>query len=128
MLLKEIKECLDAALLTKGGLSNIEIDMACGCDLMSDVLSFAKAGALLLTGLTSPQAIYTAEMAYIKAICFVRNKIPDSDTIKLAEEKGIILLSTHLLMFESCGRLYKKGLKGCSEVGEEKQAEKIVRR
>jgi predicted transcriptional regulator len=82
---------------------------------MSDVLAFTKAGSLLLTGLTNPQVVRTAEMADIVAICFTRGKKPDEGTIRLAKSKGLPLLTTRLPMFESCGRLYKSGVVGCSE-------------
>ena len=115
MTLKEITAILEAEVVWNGKSEDISIEMACGADLMSDVLTFAKAGALLLTGLTTAQVIYTAEMADIKAICFVRDKKPHKETTALAESRGIILLRTRLPMFESCGRLYQRGLKGCSE-------------
>ena len=40
-------------------------------------------------------------------------------TIEMAKSKNILLLVTPLLMFESCGRLYRKGLPGCSEYEKE---------
>ncbi len=92
-----------------------EVGMACGADLMSDVLAFTKAGSLLLTGLTNPQVVMTAEMADIKAICFVRGKKPNSETVRLAKDKGMLMMTTRLPMFESCGILYQKGLRGCSQ-------------
>ena len=92
-----------------------DIGMACGSDLMSDVLSFVKSESLLLTGLTNPQVVRTAEMADLAAICFVRGKKPDQETIKMAESRNIPLLTTPLPMFESCGRLWTQGLPGCSE-------------
>ena len=87
--------------------------MACGADLMSDVLAFTHTGTLLMTGLTNPQAIRTAEMAGIVAIVFVRGKLPPPETIALAEEKGIPLLASKYTMYETCGRLYEAGLKSC---------------
>jgi hypothetical protein len=51
-------------------------------------------------------------MADIKAVVFVRGKYPPPETIALAEEKGIPLLSTSYTMYESCGRLYQAGLRG----------------
>jgi len=115
MTLNEIKRILDAKVITGSELLQEDIKMACGSDLMSDVLSFVKAGSLLLTGLTNPQVVRTAEMADLAAICFVRGKKPDRETIKLAESRNIPLLTTPLPMFESCGRLYRQGLPGCSE-------------
>ena len=115
MKLKDIERILEAEIIVGGSLLEREIGMACGSDLMSDVLSFAKSGSLLLTGLTNPQVVRTAEMADLQAICFVRGKKPEKETIEMAESKDIPLLVTPLPMFESCGRLYQAGLPGCSE-------------
>ena len=113
MTLDEIKKVLEAELIAGNNLQGEDITIVCGCDLMSDVLSFAKHGALLLTGLTNPQVVRTAEMADLRAICFVRGKKPGRETIEIAEAKNIPLMTTLLPMFESCGRLYKEGIHGC---------------
>jgi hypothetical protein len=115
MKLKQITKILEAELITSQK-EDPEIQMACGSDLMSDVLVFTKPGSILLTGLTSLQVIYTASTAGVKAICFVRGKNPPQETLDLAKKKGIALITTMLPMFESCGRLREKGLRGCSEV------------
>ncbi|MHC4204371.1 MAG: DRTGG domain-containing protein [Planctomycetota bacterium] len=115
MKLKDIKKILEAEVITGSDLLETEIKMACGCDLMSDVLSFVKSDSLLLTGLTNPQVVRTAEMADLSAICFVRGKKPDQETIDIAKSNDIPMLTTHLLLFESCGRLHREGLSGCSE-------------
>lgn len=116
MLLKKIKEILNAEVIYGDELLNIDIESGCGADLMSDVLAFTKENSLLLTGLTNSQLVRTAEMVDIKAICIVRNKIPDQECIELAKNKNIPLLKTKLPMFEACGKLYKNGLPGGSEV------------
>jgi hypothetical protein len=67
----------------------------------------------LMTGLTNPQVVRTAEMAGIVAIVFVRGKLPPPETIALAEEKGIPLLASKYTMYETCGRIYRTGLKSC---------------
>jgi predicted transcriptional regulator len=115
MTLDEVKKILDADVLVGKNLLNQEVKMACGSDLMSDVLAFVKPECLLLTGLTNPQVVRTAEMADVAAICFVRGKKPGPATIEMAESKNIPLLTTQIPMFESCGRLWKKGMLGCSE-------------
>ncbi len=115
MTLQEAKEILEAEVLTGDDLLGQPIKMACGSDLMSDVLSFVKSESLLLTGLTNPQVVRTAEVADLAAICFVRGKKPDPLTIEMAKAKNIPLLTTPLPMFESCGRLWMRGLPGCSE-------------
>ena len=119
MTLQEIKEILNAqVILAPQDLHHIEIKMACGCDLMSDVLAFTKEDSLLLTGLTNLQVVRTAEMANVTALVFVRGKEPDRETIALAMTKKIPILLTDLPLYEACGRLYLRGLRGCSE-GEE---------
>ena len=115
MTLEEVKEILKAEVIVGPNNLQMEVKMGCGCDLMSDVLAFIKSESLLLTGLTNTQVVRTAEMADVAAICFVRGKKPDEETIRLAESKELPLLVTQLPMFESCGQLYKKGLMGCSE-------------
>ena len=117
MTLREVQRILQAEVLSGGDLDSIVVEMACGADLMSDVLAHIEAESLLLTGLTNPQVIRTAEMASVVAICFVRGKRPQPETVALAESKGLPLLATVLPMFESCGRLYREGLIGCSERG-----------
>ena len=118
MILQKIKEILNAQVIIAPQEADMELKMACGCDLMSDVLAFAKEDSLLLTGLTNLQVVRTAEMANIKALIFVRGKEPDRETIALAMAKNIPLLLTDLPMYEACGRLYQAGLRGCSEVEE----------
>ena len=116
MKLEEVRDILEAEVIVGGNYLDREIIMACGSDLMSDVLTFIKPGALLLTGLTNSQAVRTAEIAEIIAICFVRGKKPQEDTIKLAREKGLPLLATRFSMYVSSGRLYKNGLPGWDDL------------
>ena len=118
MKLEELLDLIDGETLTEEAELSREIRGGCGADLMSDVLAFIKPHALLLTGLTNVQAVRTAEIAEVKAIVYVRGKLPEPAAIELAREKGIVLLATRLPMFESCGRLYSQGLPGGSELQE----------
>ena len=113
--LEDVKRILEAEVIVGGELLRRDVRTACGSDLMSDVLAFVKSECLLLTGLTNPQVVRTAEMADLGSVCFVRGKRPDNQTIKLAEAKNIPLLTTPLSMFESCGRLYREGVTSCFE-------------
>ena len=110
MTLNEIKEIVEADVLTNNSDMNIQIDRGCSSDLMSDVLAFSRSGSLLITGLTNETVVRSSEFANMKAILFVRGKKPNTKTIALAEEKKIPMLATKLSMFEACGRLYIKGL------------------
>lgn len=113
--LQRIKTLLDAEFLCGDDCSDKKVEMVAASDLMSDVLAFIKSGSLLLTGLVNQQVVRTAEMSEVAAICFVRGKLPQEETIKLAIEKKIPLLATKLSMYESCGRLHKEGLLGCND-------------
>jgi predicted transcriptional regulator len=112
MKIREIVKILDCKVLVGEDYLDNEVNAGCGCDLMSDVLAFIETNSILLTGLNNIQAIRTAEIAEIKAICFVRGKHPSEEMKKLAEVKEIILLSTTLPLFVACGKLYMKGLVG----------------
>ncbi|HHX44899.1 MAG TPA: hypothetical protein GX714_13075 [Chloroflexi bacterium] len=113
MTLEDVLVAIDGKAISRGVDVGASVAMACGADLMSDVLAFTHAGTLLLTGLTNPQVVRTAEMAGIKAIVFVRGKYPPPETITLAEQKGIPLLASRYTMYETCGRLFQAGLPGC---------------
>lgn len=88
---------------------------ACGADLMSDVLAFAKHGSVLLTGMVNHHAVRTAEMLDVLCVVFVRGKLPTPDVCELAEKCGITLLSCKYTLYEACGLLYKAGLPACKE-------------
>ncbi len=111
--LEEVLAAIDGKVISKNVDLGMVVDKGCGADLMSDVLAFTHTGTLLMTGLTNPQVVRTAEIAGIKAIVFVRGKYPPPETIALAEEKGIPLLVSRYTMYETCGRLYNRGLASC---------------
>lgn len=116
MNIHKVKQIIDAEVICGEDFMDKEVKMGCGCDLMSHILAHIESeSTLLLTGLTTPQVIYASDALGLKAICFVRGKRPDDDVIKLAKERAIVLMYTQLPLFESCGKLYKEGLKGISE-------------
>ena len=51
-------------------------------------------------------------MMDMKCIVFVRGKIPPESVIELADESGIVVLSTEERMYVACGKLYSNGLAG----------------
>jgi predicted transcriptional regulator len=113
--LRDVKEILDADVIVGEDKLDMEVKTAFGADLMSDVLALAKAGSILLTGLTNDQVIRTADILDIAAIILVRGKRANADTINLAKELKIPILSTKYILFETAGRLYAKGMVGCVE-------------
>ncbi|MEG1501046.1 MAG: DRTGG domain-containing protein [Clostridiales bacterium] len=115
MIIKDIQEILSAQIFCCEDQLNQEIHCACGSDMMSDVLAFAKDQGVLLTGLNNPQVVRTAEMMDMHCIIFVRGKAPNDEVLALAKERKIVILSTAETMFIACGKLYESGLKGGSK-------------
>jgi predicted transcriptional regulator len=110
MELNKIIEIVDGTLLNpEVGLQH-QIRGGIGADLMSDVLAASQPDAILLTGLTNPQVVRTAQMADIRAIVFVRDKKPQAATLEIATQEEIPLITSPFGMFEVCGRLHKAGL------------------
>lgn len=91
---------------------DLEVESACGADLMSDVMAFVKERVVLLTGLVNPQTVRTAELLDIRVIVFVRGKKPTEEMVKMANEAGMTLMTTRQSMFIACGKLYEAGLRG----------------
>lgn len=121
MKLREVKEVLDAEVVVGHDQLDMEVDKGACADLMSDLLVYCRTGSLLLTGLVNYQVIRTAEVLDAAAVVMVRGKTPLPETVKLAEELHIPLLTTKYILFETVGRLYVKGMAGCIEkVGEER--------
>jgi predicted transcriptional regulator len=114
MHLKYIQELIEADVLAYAQGLDLDIKTAFGSDLMSDVLAYVEEDTLLITGLTNQQVIRTAEMLDLKAILFVRGKIPCQEVVELAEEKKILLMMTRESLFTVSGILYGSGLRGIS--------------
>ena len=115
MTLYEIKDLLEAEVLIGDDQLGMEVKTAFMADLMSDVLAFATSGSLLITGLTNPQVLRTADIIDIAAIIMGRGKRLSPEMTELAQTLNIPVLTTKYILFEVAGRLYSKGLRGCIE-------------
>ena len=112
MTIDDVKDILGALYICGEEFGERQVHTACGSDMMSDVLAFVKDQSVLLTGLTNPQVIRTAEMMDIICSVFVRGKEPDEQMIRMAKQAQIALLSAEQRMFTACGLLYSMGLRG----------------
>lgn len=112
MKISDIILLLEAKNLTPELDTDKELHSACGSDMMSDVLAYVKEQAVLLTGLNNPQVIRTADMMDMMCVVYVRGKVPDELSLKIAREKGICVLTTDSALFTCCGILYGNGLRG----------------
>jgi len=110
MKLSDLIDLINGKIVNESAFEDKEISGAMGADLMSDVLASIKPDAVLLTGLCNPQVVRTALIADIRAIIFIRGKQPAEETIKLANEENIPLVTTEYGGFTACGILYKAGL------------------
>ncbi len=110
MNLRDLIRIIDGALITSPVKLNREIKGGFGADLMSDVLASIQPEAVLVTGLCNPQVVRTAQMSDVAAIVLVRGKQPPDETVRLANEESVPLISTPYGMFEVCGRLHEAGL------------------
>jgi hypothetical protein len=112
MKLSEIRDLLHCATLSGEESMGLEVETAVASDGMSEVLASPHPGAILITGLTNIQSVRTAVVADIPAILYVRGKRPNDKTVEVAREKKIVLMATAEGMFDSCGLLRARGLKG----------------
>jgi predicted transcriptional regulator len=114
MKLREIRDLLDAEVITGEATLEKEIQYAFAADLLSDVLALGRGTGvqtLLITGIIHPQVIHASNIFDLGAIIFVRGKRPVEATLQLAIENQIPLLVTPYIMYEACGRLYQHGIK-----------------
>ena len=89
----------------------LDIPYAVASDMMSDVLVCNDSDRVLISGLCTVHTVLTAQILDLRAIVFVRGKRPTPEMIEVAEENGITVLCTDMSMFNTCGELYKHGMK-----------------
>ena len=114
MRLAAIRDLLQCTVLAGAEDLDIEVDTAVAADGMSAVLAAPHPGALMITGLANIQSVRTADVAFISAIVYVRGARPNEAAIEFARKKKIVLLSTVLGMFDTCGILRNQGFKGAT--------------
>jgi len=124
--LAEIRDLLDATVIVGEDKLDIDVRTAFGADLMSDVLAFARSGGLLITGLSTPQAVRTAYALDIAAILVCRGKFLSDKFIEIARELNIPVLWTPYIMFEVCGRLYQEGMTACTRLASDVEDKHIA--
>ena len=110
--IRDVKDILEAEVLTGEERLDAPVDTACGSDLMSDVLAFVKENTVLITGLINTHVVRTAEMLDITCIVFARGKRPTEEILDMADDAGIAVLATKMTTFTACGELYTHGLPG----------------
>ena len=110
MELKKIIEIVEGTVLTDTSLLDRDIKGGYSGDLMSDVLASIQPHAVLLTGLCNPQVVRTAQMADVEAVVLAHGKKPPQETIDLANQEDLPLISSPYGLYELSGRLFAAGL------------------
>lgn len=101
-LAKEIK----ARVLIRGPAENLEIRRVCAGDRMSDLLSEAGDGTLLVTHVANMGLVRLLELMDVPGICLVKGANPDDMVLEAAKASGAALMVSREGMFETCGLIY----------------------
>jgi predicted transcriptional regulator len=112
MNIQDMVNVLHAKVLCGQERLETKVYTACCSDLMSDVLAFVDEKTVLITGLTNPHVVRTSEMLDLKCLVFARGKVPTEDILESAQEQGLVVLTTKLTAFSTCGMLYEQGRRG----------------
>ena len=91
---------------------DVEIQMGCGADLMSDVLSFTHEGTLLMSGLTNPQVVRTAEVAGISDEVAALGPIGAAIPLAAGVESLNAAVAGAVLLFEAARQRRSRGVEG----------------
>ena len=112
MNIADMVKVLNARILCGGDRLETKVYTACCSDLMSDVLAFVNEKTVLITGLTNPHVLRTADMLDLKCLVYARGKVPGEEILEQAEEQGLVVITTRETAFTACGLLYEAGLRG----------------
>jgi len=109
MKLKDIVDKLSLNVLTN--IDDKEVTGVYISDMLSDVMSNAKAGDLWVTIQTHKNIVAAANLIDISAVIVSQGtEVPD-ETIELANRYNVVILSTNDSTFTISGKLYQIGIK-----------------
>jgi len=98
---------LGAAVLTPGLPLDTAVERVWAGDRMSDLISAAGPGTLLVTNLDGVQLLRVAELMETAGVCFAQGAAPRPEVVAAAAARGLVLLASPAPLFETCGRLYR---------------------
>jgi predicted transcriptional regulator len=108
MTTKEVIEKIGLKSLSK--FEHREVDGVFVSDMLSDVMAGAQSGNLWVTVQTHKSIVPAANLVDVSAVIITSGKNVPQETIDLANQHGIAILSTDLPSFELVGKLYGLGL------------------
>ncbi len=108
MTTKDVIEKIGLKCLSK--FEDRDVDGVFVSDMLSDVMAGAKSGNLWVTVQTHKSIVPAANLVDVSAIVITSGKNVPQETIELANQHDIAVLSTELPSFELIGKLYGLGL------------------
>jgi len=112
MKLDEIIKQLDLKLLTKSeDFSGSNLNIGYVSDMLSCVMTGARQHSIWVTLQAHNNIVAVACLLDIAAVIITESAMPDADTIKKANEEGVVLLSSEANSFHVVGKLWELGLR-----------------
>lgn len=105
MKVKEMMEKLDLKCLTKEDLQDREISCCYICDLLSWVMTKAKANSVWLTIQSNVNIVAVASLTDCACVVICEDVEIDPNTIQKANEQDVILLKTNHTSYELACKL-----------------------
>lgn len=112
MTLDEVIQKLGLEVLTEAkDFSQIQVGSGYASDLLSCVMSGAKADGLWLTLQAHINIVAVAALLETSAVIITENAQPDQTTINKANQQEVTLLSTSLDTYTVSGKLWEMGIR-----------------
>ena len=87
-----------------------EVECGYTCDLLSWVMAKGRRGCAWITVQTHMNVIAVASLHDMACVICPEGIEMDADSVKKAEEEGIVVLTSPLSAYEICGLMYQKGV------------------
>lgn len=87
-----------------------QIEGAYVSDMLSDVMAGAKPGNIWVTIQTHKNIVAVANLVDVSAVIIAGGRVPQDDTLALADKAKISILSTDLNTFKLAGKLHQVGV------------------
>ncbi|HHV99546.1 MAG TPA: AraC family transcriptional regulator [Clostridiaceae bacterium] len=107
MKVNELAQKLDMKILTGNETLFKDITGVYVCDLLSWVMSHAEKGNAWITIHTHLNIVAVALLTEVSCVIIPENLAVEENTIKKAEEEGIVILSSSLSAYELCYRIHE---------------------
>lgn len=110
MTIKELIELTGAELLTQDTDVNRKIEVGYACDMLSWVMSHAKAGMAWITVQSHMNVIAVATMMDMSVVILPEGIAMEAEIVEKAAEEGLAVLTSERTAFELSGLLYAAGV------------------